>query len=104
MIQAMDAKRIGAVELLDASIAHAHHLKAKLNAVVAEDPDAARAAAKAIDERRAKGETAETIGLLAGVPMTIKDTLDVDGMPASAGLKSFLGRAAGDAAAVGRAT
>jgi amidase len=103
MIQAMDAKRIGAVELLDASIAHAHHLKAKLNAVVAEDPDAARAAAKAIDERRAKGETAETIGLLAGVPMTIKDTLDVDGMPASAGLKSFLGRAAGDAAAVGRA-
>ena len=38
MIQAMDAKRIGALELLDASIAHAHHLKVKLNAVVAEDP------------------------------------------------------------------
>ena len=34
--------------------------------------------------------------------MTIKDTLDVDGLPASAGLKAFLGRAAGDAAAVGR--
>ena len=102
MIQAMDAKRIGALELLDASIAHAHHLKVKLNAVVAEDPDAARAAAKTIDERRAKGEISETIGLLAGVPMTIKDTLDVDGLPASAGLKAFLGRAAGDAAAVGR--
>ena len=35
--------------------------------------------------------------------MTIKDTFDVDGLPASSGLKRFLGRAAGDAAAVGRA-
>src|SRR5579875_769300 len=103
MVQAMDLKHIGALELLDASIAQSHKLKDKLNAVVAEDLEPARAAARAIDERRAKGETSETIGLLAGVPMTVKDTFDVDGLPASAGLKAFLGRAAGDAAAVGRA-
>jgi amidase len=103
MVQAMDAKHIGALEFLDASIAQAHRLKTSLNAVVAEDPAPARAAARAIDERRAKGETSETLGLLAGLPMTVKDTLDVTGMPASSGLKAYLGRAAGDAAAVGRA-
>jgi amidase len=99
----MDRKQIGALELLDASIAQSHRLKHTLNAVVAEDPKPARAAARAIDERRAKGETSEVIGLLAGVPMTVKDTFDVDGLPASAGLKAYLGRAVGDAAAVGRA-
>ena len=103
MIQAMDLKSISALELLDASIAQSHKLKDKLNAVVAETVEPARAAARIIDERRAKGETSETIGLLAGVPMTIKDSLDVDGMPASAGLAAYLDRAAGDAAAVGRA-
>jgi amidase len=103
MVQAMDAKRISALEFLDASIAQAHKLKAPVNAVVAEDPEPARAAARAIDDRRAKGETSETLGLLAGLPMTIKDTFDVTGMPASSGLKAYLGRAAGDAAAVGRA-
>ena len=103
MIQAMDARRISALEFLDASIAQSHRLKDKLNAVVAENPEPARAAARAIDDRRAKGETSADIGLLAGVPMTIKDTFDVDGLPASSGLQSYLGRAAGDASAVGRA-
>ena len=103
MIQAMDAKRISALEFLDASIAQSHLLKDKLNAVVAENAEPARATARLIDDRRAKGETSETIGLLAGLPMTIKDTFDVDGLPASSGLKGYLSRAAGDAAAVGRA-
>ena len=103
MIQAMDARRIGALEFLDASIAQSNRLKDKLNAVVAEDLESARAAARIIDDRRAKGETSDTIGLLAGVPMTVKDTFDVDGLPASSGLKAYLGRAAGDAGAVGRA-
>ncbi len=102
MLLAMDARRISALELLDASIAQSHRLKAELNAVVTEDPEPARAAARAIDERRAKGEASSTIGLLAGVPMTVKDTLDAGGMPASAGLQRYLGRPVGDAAAVGR--
>ncbi len=103
MLQAMDAGRISALELLDASIAQSHRLARDLNAVTVEDPEPARAAARAIDERRAKGENSSTIGLLAGVPMTIKDTLDVGNMPASAGLERYLGRPAADAAAVGRA-
>ena len=83
-------------------MAQSHSLKERLNAVVTEDPAPARAAARALDERRAAGETSETLGLLAGLPMTIKDTFDVDGMPASSGLKRYLGRPTGDAAAVGR--
>ncbi len=102
LLQALDARRISAVELLEASAAKAHALKATLNAVVAEDLGPARVRAQQIDERRAAGATSHDIGLLAGLPMTIKDTLDVDGLPASAGLKAFLGRAAGDAAVVGR--
>ena len=103
MLMAMDGRRISALELLDASIAQSHKLKGDLNAVVVEDPEPARAAARVLDERRAKGEFSSTIGLLAGVPMTIKDTFDVDGMPASSGLQRYLARPVGDAAAVGRA-
>jgi amidase len=42
------------------------------------------------------------LGALAGLPMTIKDTLDVEGLPASSGLKAYLGRTAKDAGAVAR--
>lgn len=103
LLLALDMRRISALELLEASAARAHQLKDRINAVVAEDLIAARARAKAIDERRAKGETSSQIGQLAGLPMTVKDCLDVDGMPASAGVKAFLNRDAGDAAAVGHA-
>ncbi len=100
LLQALDLRRISALELLDASVARAHQLKTRINAVVAEDVEAARRRAQAIDERRAAGETSNDIGRLAGLPMTIKDCLDVDGMPASAGLAAFTDREAGDAAAV----
>jgi len=53
--------------------------------------------AAAIDELRAKGEG---LGVLAGLPMTVKDTLDVVGLPASSGLKHLRQRQAEDAAAV----
>ena len=103
LLQALDGRRISALELLDASVARAHQLKDRINAVVAEAVEPARRRARQIDERRANGENSATIGKLAGLPMTIKDCFDVDGMPASAGLKSFLDRPAGDAAAVGHA-
>ncbi len=103
LLLALDMRRISALELLEASAARAHQLKERINAVVTEDLIAARARARAIDERRAKGETSSQIGQLAGLPMTVKDCLDVDGMPASAGLKPFLQRDAGDAAVVGHA-
>lgn len=101
LLQALDGRRISATELLEASAARAHALKASINAVVAEDLEAARRRAHDIDERRAKGETSASIGLLAGLPMTIKDTFDVDGLPASAGVAALLNREAADAVVVG---
>jgi len=103
LLQALDGRRISSVELLEASIARNRKLKATINAVVAEDLEPARQRAREIDERRAQGETTAALGLLAGLPMTIKDCFDVAGMPASAGVKALLDRSAGDAVVVGRA-
>lgn len=103
LLQALDGRRISSLELLDASIARSHQLKDRVNAVVTEELEPARRRARQIDDRRAKGESSIDIGKLAGLPMTIKDCFDVDGMPASTGLEAFLDRPAGDAAAVGPA-
>jgi amidase len=99
-LQALDSKRISAVELLDAAVARYHSVNSKINAVVTVDLERARARAGVIDEMRMKGESP---GPLAGLPMTIKDCLDVDGMPASAGVAALLKRPGSDAAAVAKA-
>ena len=99
-LSVFEAKRIGAVELLDAVVVCHNATHFKINAVVATDLEGARRRAKAIDERRAAGEH---LGVLAGLPMTIKDTLDVEGLPASSGLQALLGRSCKDAVAVARA-
>src|SRR5215469_12365051 len=98
-LQALAALRISARELLEASIARTDRLNPKLNAVVSRDLGRAYARALIIDERRARGET---LGLLGGLPMTVKDTFDVQGLPASAGIKALLDRTAEDAAVVAR--
>jgi amidase len=90
-------KKVSAVELLQASMARRERTHEALNAVVAVDPERALTHAKALDEQRARGET---LGLLAGLPMTVKDTFDVVGLPASSGLKHYRQRQAEDAAAV----
>jgi amidase len=91
--------RISARELLEVSVARMDQLNPKLNAVVSRDLDRAYASARNIDERRARGET---LGLLGGLPMTVKDTFDVEGLPASAGIRALLDRTAEDAAVVAR--
>jgi aspartyl-tRNA(Asn)/glutamyl-tRNA(Gln) amidotransferase subunit A len=51
---------------------------ADLNAVLHSDADAARAAARAVDAKRARGES---LGALAGVPIALKDNLCTRGVP-----------------------
>ncbi|MFO1014010.1 MAG: amidase family protein [Caulobacteraceae bacterium] len=99
-LNALETRRISAVELLKLSLARHEKTHARLNAVVAADLERALERARAIDERRAAGET---IGPLAGLPMTIKDTFDVDGMPASSGVEALRHRKAQDAVVVGHA-
>jgi amidase len=90
-------KKVSAAELLKASLARHEATHTALNAVVAVDLERALAHAQALDEQRAKGEA---LGVLSGVPMTVKDTFDVVGLPASSGLKHYRQRQAEDASAV----
>lgn len=86
---------VSSVELVDAHHARIDVVNPLLNAVVAEDRDAARTAARAADGLRARtlaggGEVAELPRLL-GVPMTHKDTHDVAGLPSVKGSPLFIG-------------
>lgn len=99
-LQALAQKRISSVELLKAALARHAETHAILNAVVAADPERALERARALDDGRARGET---MGPLAGLPMTIKDTFDVAGLAASSGLAPLRRRQAEDAVAVSHA-
>jgi amidase len=85
-LSALAARRISALELLEATLRRHEEVNGALNAVVARDLVRAVERAKAIDDHRARGDT---LGPLAGLPMTIKDTFDVEGLPASSGLDAF---------------
>lgn len=74
---------VSAAEVVEAHIARIEQVNPALNAVVVQRYDAARAEARAADERRARGEP---LGPLHGVPVTIKESLDVAGMPATFGI------------------
>src|ERR1051325_10486293 len=76
---------LSAVEVVEAHIARIEQVNAQLNAVVVKRYDAARAEAKAADRRRAAGEP---LGPLHGVPITVKECLDVVGTPSTFGFAS----------------
>ena len=78
---ALRARELSSLELLDACLAQVDRLNDSLNAVVWRDDDAARADAKAADERLARGEDAPFLG----VPIPIKDLTEVHGQPLTYG-------------------
>ena len=82
---------ISSAEAVEAHIARIERVNPALNAVVVKRYDAARAEVRAADARRAGGES---LGPLHGVPITVKETLDLAGTPASFGLASQAGRRA----------
>ena len=89
MLADLAAKRVSARELLDLHVRRNVAVGAAINAVIRTDLERAFAVAQAIDDRRAR---AEPLGPLAGLPMTVKDAFDVDGMPAHSGNAALLGR------------
>jgi amidase len=93
-LAALQARRIGAVELLDHSLARQTRHGPAVNAVVEVQEGQARAEAAAFDKGLRKGA-------LAGLPMTIKDTYEVAGFGCTAGIPELAGyRSPGDADAV----
>ncbi len=100
-LRAMLAKgEIGSVELLDLFCERIDRYNPEYNLVVAFDLDRARGEAVEADRRRAAGEEA---GPLAGLPMTIKECYESEGMVASCGFEFLRDyRPARDADAVAR--
>jgi amidase len=78
-------KQISALEACDAAIGRIQRLDGAINAVVVRDFDRAREQAAARDRQLAQGERLP----LLGVPMTVKESLDVAGLPTTWGLPPF---------------
>jgi amidase len=81
----LSAGRISAVEALDAAVARVEARNPAVNIVVTLDVERAREAAAAVDAARVDRSRAETLGPLAGVPITIKDSLMVEGVRTTSG-------------------
>lgn len=91
---------LSAKEVTEAKIGVIAQRNPQINALVAERFDAARREAMQIDARRARGEAMPP---LAGVPTTVKDVIDVEGLPSTGGLPTRRDhRAARDEHAVAR--
>jgi aspartyl-tRNA(Asn)/glutamyl-tRNA(Gln) amidotransferase subunit A len=71
-----------ALELAELYLERIRRANAKLNAFVHVDEDLARRHARAADERRASGVT---LGRLDGLPIALKDLLEIEGRPTGVG-------------------
>jgi len=79
-------KKIGCLELLDLYLKRVEQYNPKLNAIIFKDVEGARKRAKMADRALARKEV---WGPLHGVPMTIKESFDVAGMPTTWGVPLY---------------
>ncbi len=87
---ALQARRISAVDLMQAVIARTQAVEGRVHAFNSYDVEDALAQARASDERRARGEAR---GPLDGIPIGLKDVIAVNGQPLTASsrmLKNFV--------------
>jgi amidase len=75
-------RRIGCLELLDFHLARAERYNPALNAIIAWQIDVARQRARDADTALVKGEV---WGPLHGIPMTVKESFNVAGLPTTFG-------------------
>ena len=82
LVAALKARQVSAVELVDRAIARIETHDGKLNAVVVRDFERARIAAAEADRALARGERRP----LLGIPITVKEALNVAGLPTTWGI------------------
>jgi amidase len=96
---ALAGRAVSALELFDAAVARIEQCDGAVNAVVVRDFERGRAAARTADAALARGEHRP----LLGVPMTVKEAFNVEGLPTTWGLEAARDWIApSDAAAVAR--
>ena len=86
-LDGMARGEFSSAELVDAVIARFHEKNGEIGAYLTFDEEGARAAAKAADEARAAGSDAP----LLGVPIAIKDLINVKGQPCTCASKILKG-------------
>ncbi|HEY1426269.1 MAG TPA: amidase family protein [Caulobacteraceae bacterium] len=99
LARALAARQVSSVELVKEAVRVIEAKDGPINAVVVRDFERAREAAKAADAALARGEARP----LLGVPMTVKDSHHVAGLPTTWGLEPFKDwRASADSTGVAR--
>lgn len=83
LVRALKKKKIGALELLELYAARIRKFDTALNALPVLDLETARKRAKAFDRKGGGG------GPLAGLPMTVKESFDIAGLPTTWGLAEY---------------
>jgi amidase len=97
---AIGRKEVSSRELLDEYLERVERLNPSINAVVTLDAERARVAAAAADEATARGDD---LGPLHGLPITIKDAIEVEGVRSTGGAVALTDHIpAADAFAVGK--
>src|SRR5215471_1264797 len=100
MAEMIQARRLSPVELMDAHYRQIASHNPQVNAFVVLLEEQARASAKRAEDAVMRGEP---LGSLHGIPVTVKDSFDMIGLPTLCGSRCRLGhRAAADATAVSR--
>ena len=85
LVAALRAGEVTSVELTDEAIARIERDDKVINAICVPDFDRARAAARGADQARARGEDRP----LLGVPVTVKESYDMTGLPTTWGLPQY---------------
>src|SRR6266567_4156554 len=79
---ALTARRVSAVELAQDAISRIERHDGKINAICVRDFERGLAAARAADAALARGETRP----LLGIPLTVKESFNVAGLPTTWGI------------------
>jgi amidase len=86
MARRIARRELSSAEVVDAHLARIEAVNPALNAIVRVLADEARAAAASADERVKAGET---VGPLHGVPFTVKENIDMAGLPTTWGVPAL---------------
>lgn len=84
MLAALRARQLSARELLHLHLSQIERENPVLNAIVTPDYERAQRAAQEADEARARGDDRPLLGL----PLTIKDCVNVQGLPTTSGVRA----------------